>query len=40
MKELEYSLQDFEREAEVSARLWQRRRAEREHDQSDVRPRK
>ena len=36
---LEYSLQDFEREAEASARLWQQRRAEMEHDQSEERPR-
>jgi hypothetical protein len=37
---LEYSLQDFEREADASARLWQQRRAEMEHDQSEERPRK
>jgi len=37
---LEYSLQDFEREAEASARLWQQRRAEMEHDQSEEQPRK
>ena len=37
---LEYSLQDFEREAEASARLWQQHRAEMEHDQSEERPRK
>jgi len=37
---LEYSLQDFERAVEASVRLWQRRRAEMEHDQSEQRPRK
>ena len=36
---LEYSLQDFEREADASARLWHQRRAEMEHDQSEERPR-
>jgi hypothetical protein len=37
---LEYSLQDFEREADASARLSQQRRAEMEHNQSEERPRK
>jgi hypothetical protein len=37
---LEYSLRDFEREAEASARLWQQRKAEMEHDQSKEQPRK
>jgi DNA polymerase III psi subunit len=36
---LEYSLQDFEREAEAGARLWQQRRAEMEHAQGQERPR-
>ena len=31
---LEYSLQDFEREAKASARIWQQRRAEMGHDRS------
>jgi hypothetical protein len=34
---LEYSLQDFEREAEASARLWRQRKAEMEHDQREER---
>jgi predicted HTH domain antitoxin len=36
---LEYSLQDFEHEAEASARLWQKRQAEIEHGQGDGPPR-
>ena len=36
---LEYSLQDFEREGEASARMWQQRRAGMEHDHGEERPR-
>jgi hypothetical protein len=35
---LEYSLQDFEREAEASARLWHKRRAEMGDEQAGERP--
>ena len=36
---LEYSLQDFEREGEASARLWRQGQAEMESDPGEERPR-